>query len=478
MHPEEYTFLEGSATPLHSVVEMCQARFEKGLLFVDAVEVAIDYRGLLHAILTCVTAGPGLGFNRALLFLADENDRELVAAMAIGPATREEAHATWAQLASESMSIEELLRKAPAEGVKSGFQEQVEGLKMALVPPGDAGNPLLQAYRDRRVVKIHEPEKLGDIPPELRVVFAGTEVVCVPLVAKERSVGLIVADNAFSREPIHEHRVQLLQVLALVAGLALDNARINRQLERQARQVREALDQVRAAQDRLIHSERLATVGAVVARVSHEIRNPLTTIGGFARSLSKRPDDIERVARNADIIVEEVEKLEALLKEMLDFTSPRAPSFELTDINPLVEAFVTVHRGAAVDRRVVVDMDLEPSLPKILVDRHQLQRVFLNLWQNALQAMEETVAGSEAIVGVRTWRVDDAVKVAISDTGGGISAEHLERIFTPFFTTKRRGTGLGLAVVKKIVDDHRGSIEVRSECGMGTAFIVALPAAR
>jgi len=445
---------------------------------VVAAEGTVDFHGLLHAILTCVTAGPGLGFNRAVLFLAAEGHDELVAAMAIGPATREEAHATWTQLASEPLSIEELLRKPPADGAKTGFQAQVEGLKMPLAASAEPGNPLLQAFHDRRVVKIFEPSALGDIPPRLREVFAGTEVVCVPLLAKDRAVGLIVADNAFSREPIHEQRVQLLQVLALVAGLALDNARIYRQLERQARQVRDALDQLGAAQEQLIHNERLATVGAVVARVSHEIRNPLTTIGGFARSLSKRPDDIERVARNADIIVEEVEKLERLLKEMLDFTSPRPPSLEPTDLNPLVDAFVEVHRVAVTDRRVVVDIDLEPDLPLILADRHQLQRVFLNLWQNAIQAMEDATAAGDAILGVRTWRDGDVVKVAFSDTGAGMPADTLERLFTPFFTTKRRGTGLGLAVVKKIVDDHRGNIDVQSERGMGTTFIVTLPAAR
>lgn len=444
----------------------------------NAAQGSVDFRGLLHAILTCVTAGPGLGFNRAVLFLAAEGSDELVAAMAIGPATREEAHATWTRLASQPMSIDELLRRHPAETARSGFQAQVEGLKIPLAPGAAVANPLLQAYHDRRVVKIFEPSTLGDIPPRLREVFAGTEVVCVPLLAKDRAVGLVVADNAFTREPIDEHRVRLLQVLALVAGLALDNAGIYKQLQGQARQLRDTLEQLGAAQERLLHNERLATVGAVVARVSHEIRNPLTTIGGFARSLSKRPDDIERVARNADIIVEEVEKLERLLKEMLDFTSPRPPALDPTDLNPLVKAFVDVHRVTVADRRVVIDVDLEPDLPQVLADRHQLQRVFLNLWQNALQAMEAIKEPREAILGVRTWRDGDTVRVAFSDTGTGVPPETIANIFTPFFTTKRRGTGLGLAVVKKIVDDHTGSIDVQSEPGVGTTFIVTLPAAR
>jgi signal transduction histidine kinase len=451
------------------------------------VQSTVDIRALLHAILTCVTAGPGLGFNRAVMFLADEEASGLVAAMAIGPATQEEAEDTWTRLESAHLTIDELLSAPPCGDKPSAFRELVEGLTIPLDEIDDGNgslrarapaNPLLEAYRARRVVKIADPSLLNDIPAPLRDVFAGTEIVCVPLVAKDRAVGLIVADNAFTREAINEQRIQLLQLLALVAGPALDNARISHHLERQAEQLQETLDQLRATQGQLIHNERLATVGAVVARVSHEIRNPLTTIGGFARTLSAHPDDIERVARNSAIIVEEVEKLEVLLKEMLDFTSPKAPAFEATDLTPVLTALANVHRGDLAERRVALTLDLAPQLPPVLIDRSQIQRVFLNLWQNALQAMDESARPGGGTLGVRTWREGNSVKVAFSDTGVGIAHDTMASIFTPFFTTKRRGTGLGLAVVKKIVDDHHGSIHVQSERGVGTTFIVVLPIAR
>jgi len=446
------------------------------------VETSFDIQGLLHAILTCVTAGPGLGFNRAMLFLADDAERQLVAAMAIGPANPEEAHATWSQLASEQVSLDQLLHTPLCKGGKNAFRARVEGLSIPLVDGSGNiaahANPLLAAYRGRRVVRIVDPAALRDIPTELREVFDGTEIVCVPLVAKERSIGLIIADNAFSHEPIDGQRVQLLQLLALLAGLALDNARIYTQLERQAGQLRRTLEELRAAQEQLIHSERLATVGAVVARVSHEIRNPLTTIGGFARTLSAHPDDIERVARNATIIVEEVEKLEALLKEMLDFTSPRPPALEPTDVNRILAGLANVHRSELGDRKVALELDLAPDLPGVLADRNQLQRVFLNLWQNALQAMDETAADRARRLEVRTWRDGSTVKIGFSDTGPGIPQTVLPHIFAPFFTTKQRGTGLGLAVVKKIIDDHHGSIEVRSERGLGASLVIALPIER
>jgi signal transduction histidine kinase len=447
-----------------------------------AVEERVDLRDLLHAILTCVTAGPGLGFNRAVLFLADDADTHLLAAMAIGPATPEEAHTTWTQLANERQSLDELLQRPRSEGRKSAFQASVEGLSIALdgelASARPLSNPLLEAYRSRRVVKIVDPASLRDIPPRLRDVFGGTEVVCVPLLGKERSIGLIVADNAFTREPIEQDRIRLLELLALMAGLALDNARIYSQVERQARQLKDTLDELKATQTQLIHSERLATVGAVVARVSHEIRNPLTTIGGFARTLTAHPDEIERVARNAGIIVEEVEKLEALLKEMLDFISPKPPTFASTDLNRLIGALANVHRGELDDRQVTLAVELAPDLPAVQADRNQMQRAMLNLWQNALQAMEEVPADRLRRLTIRTSHQGNTIKVAFSDTGNGIPRDVRPHIFTPFFTTKQRGTGLGLAVVKKIVDDHHGSIELEDRRESGTTLTIALPITR
>ena len=436
----------------------------------------MDLDGLARAILTCVTAGPGLGFNRAALFLAQEDTDQLVATMAIGPSTPEEAHATWTRLASEQRSLDELLHMPPPTE-KTGFQRAVEGLVIPLRGGGDGSvEPLRDAFRGRRIVKISGSDELADLPPSLRAVFDGSELVCVPLVAKDRSLGLIVADNAFTREPIDTERTQLLQLLALLAGLALDNARMYRQVERQASELEHAMVELRAAQEKVIHSERLATFGAVVARVSHEIRNPLATIGGFARSLSAQPEDVERVRRNADIILAEVTKLELLLKEMLDFTSPKVPRLEPVDLNDLVTSFAEMHRGGLRDRGVALRLELATPSPRALADPHQLQRVLLNLWQNAVQAIEERGPPDGGAIALATHGDGARACLEVGDNGTGITAEDRARIFAPFFTTKQRGTGLGLAVVKKIVDDHRGTIDVDSQAGVGTRVRVCLMA--
>jgi signal transduction histidine kinase len=455
------------------------------------VQATFDVDGLLHAILTCVTAGPGLGFNRAVLFLPTTHGNELTAAMAIGPATPEEAQTTWARLASEQQTLGELLQRPAAPDGKSGLSALVEGLSIPLVPstrhaaepavpPGAplGTNPLVEAYYTRQVRKIVDAHTLDGLPPRLREAFGGTEIVCVPLLAKERAIGLIIADNAFNREPISDERIQLLELLAQLAGLALDNARIYQQVESQAQALQTALDELKTTHDRLLHSERLATVGAVVARVSHEIRNPLTTIGGFARTLGSHPDDIARVARGAGIIVEEVEKLEVLLKEMLDFTSPRPPTFESTDVNHVITTLADVHSDELAAHGVALSLATAPGLPTIPADPNQLHRAFLNLWRNAVQAMEPLAEGRQRVLTIRTAQAGDTVRISFGDSGPGISPDRQPQIFTPFFTTKPRGTGLGLAVVRKIIDDHHGSIEVQSSEHAGATLTVVLPVRR
>ncbi len=447
----------------------------------------IDTRGLLHAILTCVTAGSGLGFNRAALFLADEGETQLTAVMAIGPATSEEAHRTWARLAGEDSSLDELLRRPPHVGPRSGFEARVEGLSIPLAPRAQShadgadapaagrDNPMLDAYRNRRVVRVTDAASRNALPQAVREGFGGAEVVCVPLVAKARSIGVIVADNAFTGEPIPEERIQLL---ALLAGLALDNARIYEQSQRQAAQLRETLAELQTAQEGLVRCERLATVGEVVARVSHEIRNPLSTIGGFASRLSAAPEDTARVRRNAGIIVAEVEKLEQLLKEMLDLTSTRPPVRAPMSLNRLVVAMADLYRAELVERGISLDMELTADVPDLVLDAHQIQRVLLNLWRNAVEAMADAPSDGVKTLRIATAGNGEAVRLTVADTGIGMAADVVARIFTPFFTTKRHGSGLGLAVVKKVVDDHHGEIHVDTAPGRGAAFVVTLPIAR
>jgi len=162
---------------------------------------------------------------------------------------------------------------------------------------------------------------------------------------------------------------------------------------------------------------------------------------------------------------------------MLDFTTPRPPALAPTDLNALVRRLVEVHRDQLESRHITLEVDLAAALPPVMADREQLLRVFLNLWQNAAQALDGLPPERPRRLRVQTGAADGQVGVTFADSGPGIPDDVRPQIFTPFFTTKRHGSGLGLAVVKKIVDDHGGRLDVRSDAG-GATMKVLMPEAR
>lgn len=253
-----------------------------------------------------------------------------------------------------------------------------------------------------------------------------------------------------------------LEAIANVVGLALHAAGMHSQLEQQVERLRQAHCQ-------LIHSERLADVGRLTARVAHEIRNPLTTIGGFARRLHARATDPE-VQRYAAILVEEVSRLERLLAGIMDFVRPGEPHKQATALPAVIERAIALTEAARQGKRISVECDLQAGLPPLWADPGQLEQVLINLLQNACDAIAE--AGTVAVSALRRG---DEVVVRIIDTGCGITSSQLEHIFDPFYTTKAGGNGLGLAVASKIIEDHGGQILIGSDPGTGTHVTLRLP---
>ncbi|MCS7253317.1 MAG: PAS domain S-box protein [Armatimonadota bacterium] len=446
-------------------------KLEMLLQITQAMGETLELNRLLHAILKSLTAGPGLGFNRAILFLVNEEGTEMETAMAVGPATREEAYEIWAKLSHEKWTLRQFIDDYSGEDLReSPFQQAVRGIK---IPLSDSDDLLVQCLMGKEVRKLTRPLEYPNLHPRLKELFGETEVVCVPLVAKGKLLGLIIADNAFSGQPITSEEIEVLRLFATPAALAIDNARAYQQLQKQTLELSKALGDLREAQEKLIRSERLAAIGEVAARVAHDIRNPLATIGGYARAILKTPQDINRVLRNATVVYEEVQKLEELLREMLEFASPKPPQLKPVDLNELIIRVCEKHEAEWASGDVYLVFDLAEDLPIAMVDENQIERVLINLIQNGLHAI-----GNSGQITIRTWVEEEGIKIAVSDTGRGIPPDMIQHIFEPFFTTKPNGTGLGLAVVKRIVEDHGGSIDVRSQVGCGATFIISLPHSR
>lgn len=232
------------------------------------------------------------------------------------------------------------------------------------------------------------------------------------------------------------------------------------------------LREIRDLQEKVHRSERLASLGRLAAGVAHEIRNPLSSIKGFAQYFVKRFSGQPEEQGYASVMVREVDRLNRVITELLDFAGPKEPRREPQSLETIVEQALKLLASDLEARKVEVVKDYEPGLPAVSVDRDRISQVFLNILLNAVESME---AAGEIRIGLRRCGPPPGVEIAVSDTGAGIPEDDLEKVFEPFFSRKRKGTGLGLAIVHQIVESHRGDIRVESQPGKGTTFRIRLP---
>src|SRR5579871_35593 len=242
-----------------------------------------------------------------------------------------------------------------------------------------------------------------------------------------------------------------------------------------AREFDAMADAIQEREQRLIRSERLATVGRMAAQIAHEVRNPLSSIGLNAELLGDElPGQAEEARRLVASIIGEVDRLTEITETYLRFTRLPRPKLEREDLGALVTSVVALGRGELEKEGIALTVDIAPDLPEIPADEAQLRQALINLVRNAREALAAS-AEKRLGVSVRADRAAARLVVRVSDSGPGIGEADLGKIFDPFFSTKAQGTGLGLALVQQIVVDHGGQIEVQSAPGRGTTFTLVFP---
>ncbi len=318
----------------------------------------------------------------------------------------------------------------------------------------------------------------GDKSPTLRMVRRREEeissAISVPLCIEEHIVGTLNVNESNRVAEFGEDDVRSLTLFANQAALALEKAQLYRDSQRQLEKLLAVLDELSRTQAQLVHSEKLASLGVLAGGIAHEINNPLMVILGRTELLLMEDELGDKLRGNLDTIRAETERIASIVNGLLTFArKSRQDKMETVNVNEVLERtlMLSEHQLTVANTRVVKALD--PDLPIIQANSGQLQQVFMNLIINAHHAMPE---GGQ--LSVRTGTVPQRrVFIEIEDTGVGIPAEHLNRIFDPFFTTKEegKGTGLGLAVSRNIVDGHGGLIGAESTVGVGTIFRVVLP---
>ncbi|HET8562661.1 MAG TPA: ATP-binding protein [Candidatus Binatia bacterium] len=291
--------------------------------------------------------------------------------------------------------------------------------------------------------------------------------VCIPLINKDRLIGFCDLGSRVNHLTYSGEDLNLLTTLAQNAAIALDNAMLY-----------EDLKQSQALMQR---TDRLRSLETIAGGFAHEIRNPMTSIKTFIQLAPERKDDPEFISEFSKVVNDDVDRIERLIQEILDYARYMQPKLTEEDLNEIVSSCLYFVAVKADSMSITLETELASDLPRTMLDRQHIKQVLLNLLMNAMDAMADT--GGR--LTVRTHRLmkpsgDEWVQVEVADTGSGISEANLEHIFDPFYTTKYRsgeheGTGLGLTIVHQIVQEHRGSIQVESVLGSGTTFFVNLP---
>jgi two-component system sensor histidine kinase HydH len=232
------------------------------------------------------------------------------------------------------------------------------------------------------------------------------------------------------------------------------------------------LTEVRALRREVARSQRLASVGRLAAGVAHEIRNPLSSIKGFATYFKDRYSDRPDDRQTADIMVQEVDRLNRVVGQLLEFARPISIEPQKISLQSLVTDSLKLIDDRAAEKNISIHVQNNARVDEARIDPDRINQVLLNLYLNAIDAME---SGGELKVEISADGKSRDVVIQVSDTGSGISPEDLTKIFEPYFTTKSTGTGLGLAIAHNIIEAMGGKITVQSEKSVGTTFTVALP---
>ena len=287
--------------------------------------------------------------------------------------------------------------------------------------------------------------------------YALHSVVCVPIMTRDNLLGVIHIDSAASSYTYGTEQLRLMNAIGMISGMALESARLVRSL---------------------VGTERLAAAGEAVALVSHSIKNILQGLGGGQEMVNAAllKGEQNQIRAGWEIVDRNLAAIYALTMNMLAFSKEREPHLTPAQLNNIVEDAVHLVQHVADQRGVVLLTDLGEKMPAVPLDRDGVQQLVLNLVSNAVEAVEQ--GSGQVTVRTGFLAAEELVLLSVEDNGPGIPQDQVMKVFEPFHSTKGQGgTGLGLAVTKKVVEEHRGTIKVFTALGQGTRFEVRLPTA-
>lgn len=297
--------------------------------------------------------------------------------------------------------------------------------------------------------------------------FRTRSIIALPIKHREQILGVLEVLNKRGPDAFDSEDLEVLAIVASQIGIAIQNAKLYARLRQQFTLTEAELKETQA---RLLRSERLAALGQLAQGIAHEVRNPVTSIGGFAKRLKKALPENDPVAHYVDIILKETSRLEQMVQDLEQFTRMPKPEIRQVRLRAILQSALKVWEMEDRSDQIEVNMETLPEDPAVFVDRALMEQALIHLLRNARDAMPQG-----GVISISTSWEDKWLVLSVKDTGSGIASEELPRIFDPFFTSKTRGSGLGLTTVNRIVNEHGGEVKIFSTPGDGTEARILLP---
>ncbi|GAM09248.1 signal transduction histidine-protein kinase AtoS [Geobacter sp. OR-1] len=422
---------------------------------------------LMHLILSALTCGPNPLFERAMLFLI--NERAGVMQGMLGVTTKTTGLSKSLLEADFEISLTsrwDITEEEMARQQNSEFSSEVRGTRLEL---NKSKNMSSRAVLERRMVHVPDALREKHVDRDFVKRFGINSFAATPLLAKEKVLGVIVVDNPYSSRLSTVEELRFLELCTNQAGMAIESSLLYSQIEDANRKLRDA-------HERLIHGERLASIGEMAAGIAHELKSPLVSIGGFARRLQRKLQKGSEESGYVSTIVGEVVRLEKMLSDILSFSRKSTLCYSVCSMQEIIEDAIAVVLPPFEESKITVMRSFSSKVLSFLGDGQQIKQVFINLFTNAKEAMQGGAGEIRVTATTGRYAGKEAVIVKVADTGGGIPLAALNNIFNPFYTTKESGTGLGIPIANRIISNHGGKLQVNNYPGVGVEFVIIFPA--
>jgi len=432
------------------------------------VSSAIDTEEVLKVILTGVTARQGLGFNRAFLFLLDDDARTLIGRLAIGPSDAVEAGKIWGPLEKDDRSLIEILSLYQEESERGNrsLTDLISDMRLDV----NKGSLFARAVQDRVSIIVENDDQIDRVTEKILDRLGERQVAMTPLVARDRTIGLLMVDNAITHKQITEYDRQFLRLIADQTAAAVERSYLYRDLRERAVELERINRKLAETQNQIIEAEKMSVIGEITSAVAHELRNPLTIIGGFANLMHKSLEPGSSDAEYLNIIISETQRAESVLTDVLDFSKASRVKDRRVNLNDLVRQaydMLSVRIGNGRCRMRIAPCESE--LP-IWGNPDQLLHACYQIFWTIMHDLSADISPR-----VTTYGLSEVTRMEICCRPGGMQKEKVEQTLGQYFGGGNNTKRLSLLVAEETLKHHGGSLGVESNPEEGPVLFVQLP---